>query len=200
MAIKGKVIVQAISQDTYKFMMKDVQFGAFNEQLTGPEPTNWRNVEIESITPLAGEYKKYMESPVEFKTEQGQFKTVSVSSSEPHYSVNFKKALIAAIKISPPVQSYGQDRSQSDVRRNPRFWYRDQQTTQGQYYWTTMEEGIEGKCENTYHVTELPEYLVTEYEQGMLKFERCQGKKYYQVTKTKDMTKCEDRSLYLSSQ
>merc|ERR1711936_1406356 len=104
--------------------------------------------------------------------------------------------------MGQPYQSSQVDNSQ-DERRNPRFWYRDQQQngeSQGQYYWTTMEEGIEGKCENTYHVTELPEYLVTEYEQGMLKFERCQGKKYYQVTKTKDMTKCEDRSLYLSSQ
>jgi hypothetical protein len=198
MGIKGKVIVQAITTDTYKFMMKNVQFGAFNEKLSGPEPTNWRNVEIDSSTPLAGEYKQYMESPVVFMTEHGQFKTVSVSSSEPEYSVNFKKALIAAIKITWPVQSYGQD--QTDGRRNPRFWYRDQQISQGQYYWTTMEEGIEGKCENTYHVSELPEYMITEYELGMLKSERCEGKKYYQVTKTKDISKCQDWSLYLSSQ
>jgi len=199
MGIRGRVIVQATSQDTYKLMMKNVQFGAFNEQLSGPEPRNWRNVEIESSTPLAGEYQRYMESPVEFRTEQGQFRTVSVSSNEPQWSVNFKKALIASIKISPPEQSSGSDSSQ-DGRRNPRFWYRDQQTSQGQYYWTTMEEGIEGKCENTYHVSELPEYLVNEYEQGMMKSERCQGKKYYQVMRTKDMAKCQDRSLYLSSQ
>ena len=28
------------------------------------------------------------------------------------------------------------------------------------YVWTVMEEGIEGKCENTYQVTEIPEYMV----------------------------------------
>ena len=201
MGIQGKVVVQATSQDTYKMMMKNVQYGTFNEKLSGPEPKNWRNVEIGYGTPLTGQYQQYLESPVEFTTEQGQFKTVSVSSEEPQWSVNFKKALIASIKMQQPEQTYQSD-SQQDSRRNPRFWYRHQQTSQDgdQYYWTTMEEGIEGKCENTYHVSELPEYMVTEYEHGMLKSERCQGKKYYQVMKTKDITKCEDRSLYLSSQ
>merc|ERR1711973_93653 len=198
MSMEGQVYVQATSQNSVKMMMKNVKFGTFNEHLSGStqQPTNWRNVKVESSTPLTSQYKQYMESPVEFSVEQGQFSTMKVSSEEPHWSVNFKKALVANLKVQQPQQS-----SQTEERRNPRFWYvQQQQDSQEHYYWTTMEEGIEGKCENTYHVSELPEYMVTEYERGMLRPEMCQGKKYYQVVKTKDITKCQDRSIYLSSQ
>merc|ERR1712025_808547 len=66
-------------------------------------------------------------------------------------------------------------------------------------FWTVMEEGIEGICENTYQASELPEYLVHEVEQGTIKPEHCQGKKYFEVMKARDITKCMDRSLFLSS-
>ena len=198
MSMEGQVIVQATSQNSFKMMMRNVKFGTFNDHLSGSsqQPTNWRNVQLESSTPLTSQYQQYMESPVEFTVEQGQFSTVKVNSEEPQWAVNFKKALVASIKVQHPHQS-----SQGEDRRNPRFWYvAQQQDSQEQYYWTTMEEGMEGKCENTYHVSELPEYMVTEYERGMLRPELCQGKKYYQVVRTKDMTKCQDRSIYLSSQ
>merc|ERR1719489_426460 len=198
MSMEGEVIVQATSQNSFKMMMRNVKFGTFNDHLSGSsqQPTNWRNVQVESSTPLSSQYQQYMESPVEFTVEQGQFSTVKVNSEEPQWAVNFKKALVASIKVQQPQES-----SQGEDRRNPRFWYvAQQQDSQEQYYWTTMEEGIEGKCENTYHVSELPEYMVTEYESGMLRPELCQGKKYYQVVRTKDMTKCQDRSIYLSSQ
>merc|ERR1719462_683711 len=198
MSMEGEVIVQATSHNSVKMMMRNVKFGTFNEHLSGSsqQPTNWRNVQLESSTPLTSQCQQYMESPVEFTVEQGQFSTVKVNSEEPQWAVNFKKALVASIKVQQPLQS-----SKGEDRRNPRFWYvAQQQDSQEQYYWTTMEEGIEGKCENTYHVSELPEYLVTEYERGMLRPELCQGKKYYQVVRTKDITKCQDRSIYLSSQ
>merc|ERR1712168_1246843 len=198
MSMEGEVIVQATSHNSVKMMMRNVKFGTFNEHLSGSsqQPTNWRNVQLESSTPLTSQCQQYMESQVEFTVEQGQFSTVKVNSEEPQWAVNFKKALVASIKVQQPRQS-----SKSEDRRNPRFWYvAQQQDSQEQFYWTTMEEGIEGKCENTYHVSELPEYMVTEYERGMLKTELCQGKKYYQLVRTKDMTKCQDRSIHLSSQ
>ena len=120
MSMEGEVYVQATSQNTVKMMMKNVKFGTFNEHLSGSsqQPTNWRNVKVESSTPLTSQYKQYMESPVEFSVEQGQFSTMKVSSEEPHWSVNFKKALVANLKVQQPQQS-----SQTEDRRNPRFWY-----------------------------------------------------------------------------
>merc|ERR1712142_1372231 len=104
MSMEGEVIVQATSQNSFKMMMRNVKFGTFNDHLSGSsqQPTNWRNVQLESSTPLTSQYQQYMESPVEFTVEQGKFSTVKVNSEEPQWAVNFKKALVASIKVQHP--------------------------------------------------------------------------------------------------
>merc|ERR1711887_52943 len=174
MSISGQVIVQAITANTLKLAIRDVGFSTFNERLGGVEPRNWRTVATPTTNPLTDLLKKHMESPVEFVVEKGIISTIKISSEEPQWSVNFKKALLATLKIQLPTEGI------------PTFW-------------TVMEEGIEGKCENTYQATELPEYLIHEVEQGMIKPELCKGKKYFQVLKARDITKCMERSIFLSS-
>merc|ERR1711887_145110 len=174
MSITGQIIVQAITGNTLKLAIRDVGFSTFNERLGGVEPLNWRTVATPTTNPLTDLLKKHMESPVEFVVEKGIISTIKISAEEPQWSVNFKKALLATLKIQLPTEGI------------PTFW-------------TVMEEGIEGKCENTYQATELPEYLIHEVEQGMIKPELCKGKKYFQVLKARDITKCTERSIFISS-
>merc|ERR1711970_775048 len=174
MSITGQIIVQATSVNTFKLAIRDVRFSTFNEKLAGVEPLNWRSVDTPAANPLTASFKKHMESPVEFIVEKGIISAVKISAVEPQWSVNFKKALLASLKIQLPTEGI------------PAFW-------------SVMEEGIEGKCENTYQVSELPEYLIHEVEQGMIKPELCKGKKYFQVLKARDITKCMERSIFLSS-
>merc|ERR1711868_220845 len=192
------------SQNNYKVQLKDVKYGTYNEQLSSSNSVeNWRNVNVEANTPLSGEQKQMLESPVEFQIQQGQISAVKVSSQEPQWSINMKKAMISSLKIQLPQQQWEQQ--QDEERVNPKMWYIQQQQQQqqqqplGQYYWTVMEEGIEGKCQNTYQVSEVPEYMINDYEQGMLKPELCQGKKYWQLLRTRDITKCQDSSIFISS-
>merc|ERR1711970_787457 len=174
MSITGQIIVQATSVNTFKLAIRDVRFSSFNEKLAGVEPLNWRSVDTPAANPLTASFKKHMESPVEFVVEKGIISTVKISAVEPQWSVNFKKALLASLKIQLPTEGI------------PAFW-------------SVMEEGIEGRCENTYQVSELPEYLIHEVEQGMIMPELCKGKKYFQVQKARDITKCMERSIFLSS-
>ena len=108
---------------------------------------------------------------------KGEVTTVKISAQEPQWAVNLKKALVAALKVKLPFQ----------------------QAQDIPYFWVAMEQGIEGVCEKTYQITELPEYLIYEHEPGMLKPEFCQGKKFFQGMKTRDVTKCVDRAILLSS-
>merc|ERR1711970_1251696 len=174
MSITGQIIVQATSVNTFKLAIRDVRFSTFNEKLAGVEPLNWRSVDTPAANPLTASFKKHMESPVEFIVEKGIVSTVKISAVEPQWSVNFKKALLASLKIQLPTEGI------------PAFW-------------SVMEEGIEGRCENTYQVSELPEYLIHEVEQGMTMPELCEGKKYFQVLKARDITKCTERSIFISS-
>ena len=153
-------------------------FAKFNDKLEGKcEPVNWRNVVTPATNPVTADVKLFMESAVEFMMVKGEVTTVKISAQEPQWAVNFKKALVAALKVKLPFQ----------------------QAKDIPYFWAAMEQGIEGVCENTYQVTELPEYLIYEHEPGMLKPEFCQGKKFFQVMKTRDITKCVDRAIFLSS-
>merc|ERR1711887_5607 len=174
MSITGHIIVQATRVNTFKLAVRDVGFSTFNEKLTGVEPRNWRSVDTPATAPLTASFKIHMESPVEFVVEKGIISTVKISAEEPQWSVNFKKALLASLKIQLPAEGI------------PTFW-------------SVMEEGIEGRCENTYQVSELPEYLIHEVEQGMIMPELCEGKKYFQVLKARDITKCTERSIFISS-
>merc|ERR1712142_1358277 len=192
-----------------KLQLKNVNFGTFNEKLSGPEPESWRNVKVEANSPLAAQYRQVLESPVEFQVQQGEISAIKISAQEPQWSVNMKKALVSTVKIQLPSQQQwlsSQQQQQVDNNMNPKFWYAQQQQNQmsqnaqkNQYYWSVMEEGIEGKCENTYQVSELPQYMANEYEQGMFQPETCQGKKYFQVLRTRDITKCQDSVIFLSS-
>jgi len=173
MSITGQVIVQSTGIDSFKLAMQEVGMSTFNDKMSGSDPVNWRNVITPKTNPLVEEYQQHIESPTEFTIENGEISTMLVSNTEPLWSINFKKALIANLKIQLP----GADMSP---------------------FWKKMEQGIEGKCENTYQILELPEYLIHEYEHEMLKPELCQGKKFYQIIKTRDITNCLDRSVFVS--
>merc|ERR1711913_98660 len=208
MALKSKVIVQVTEQNLYKIQMKDVKYGTFNEKLSGPNSDNWRSVEVESDIPLSGEYKKMLETPFEVKMSKygGEISSMKISSAEPQWSVNMKKGLVSSLKMTFPQESRFYS-SQQNMINNPRFAYIQQQSKvdwknikgENPLFWTVMEEGIEGKCENTYQVSELPEYMIHDYEKGMFNTALCHGKKYFQILRTKDFSKCVERNLFLSS-
>merc|ERR1712186_160286 len=208
MALKSKVIVQVTEQNLYKIQMKDVKYGTFNEKLSGPNSDNWRSVEVESDIPLSGEYKKMLETPFEVKMSKygGEISSIKISTAEPQWSVNMKKGLVSSLKMTFPQESRFYS-SQQNMINNPRFAYIQQQSKvdwknikgENPLFWTVMEEGIEGKCENTYQVSELPEYMIHDYEKGMIQSALCHGKKYFQILRTRDITKCVERKVFLSS-
>ena len=64
-----------------------------------------------------------------------------------------------------------------------------------------MEQGVDGKCENTYQVTEVPQANIQELiEAELVDRQRCQGKKIYQVMKTRNVNKCTERTSYQVNQ
>ena len=108
MAIDASVIVQAGSNpnpfaNNYKIALKDVKIKNFNEKLQGPKPLNWRRVETPSTSPVPEEFKAHLEAPIEVQLENGEVRRMTVSAEEPEWSINFKKALVAAVKMKEPV-------------------------------------------------------------------------------------------------
>ena len=63
-------------------------------------------------------------------------------------------------------------------------------------YWKVKEETIDGVCENIYEVRELPKYMIVDRPEMIPYPEACPEEKYYGLTKTKDVAKCEKRSSF----
>ena len=157
LAIDCKVLLQAgqgrPGTNTFKVALRDVQFSNFNQKLNGPLPLNWRTMVTPATAPVINAHKIFLESPVEVEMVNWEIKKVIISAEEPEWSVNFKKALIAAIKVQLPLGNEHENRISREgvpagaILAVPQFW-------------TVMEQGVDGVCENTYQVTEIPEYLV----------------------------------------
>ena len=120
--------------------------------------------------------------------QNGEVGEIKMSVDEPSWSVNIKKALVSLLKIrTPGTPGLSDNKLGADVRPNQ---------------WKIMEQGVDGKCENTYQVTELPEYMQQEVEIAgePLNLHECQGKKIFEVLKTRDVNKCTERTSFITSQ
>ncbi len=63
-------------------------------------------------------------------------------------------------------------------------------------YWKVKEETIDGVCENIYEVRELPKYMIVDRPEMIPYPEACSEERYFGLTKTKDVGKCEKRSAF----
>merc|ERR1712055_655843 len=197
MAIDCEVLLQGhgftaegLGNGVFKIALRNIKFNNFNEKLTGPEPLNWRTVVTPATAPVPEAFRAFLESPVKGEMEAWQIKKVTLSADEPEWSVNFKKALVAAIKVQLPA-----------VAELPNAIPRDHPMTHSHFpaFWTVMEQGIDGICENMYQVTEIPAYLIGEAERALIKPDMCEGKKIFQLMRTRDITKCTERSLFIAT-
>merc|ERR1712180_136318 len=190
-AIDASVILQAGANNDpfnnmYKLALREVKIANFNEKLNGAKPLNWRHMEVPSTSPVPEAFKAFLESPVEIELEAGEVKKVILSSEEPEWSVNFKKALVSVLKVRLPAE-----KAMSNM------------ITRGQDIipdsWSVMEQGIDGVCMNLYQVTEVPAHLAREMEQKLMKPELCQGMKMFEIVRNRDLTQCTVNSLYIAS-
>lgn len=213
LTLEGKVILQAHDSQNFKLALKDVRFNNFNMRLTdledpewsrrsssrededdpseyGWQSQNWRNLKTPDTVPVPHEFQTILESPVEFSIVNGEIRSVKVSRDEADWSVNFKKALVSLMKVQTPAGHH--DLSHNSVRSHngslPRFW-------------KTMEEGVDGKCENIYTVTDVPQYKLQEITPSIvLDMGRCEGQKVFEILKTRNINKCVKRSVYQTNQ
>ena len=130
-------------------------------------------------------YTKILESPVEFSMTNGEVSDIKVSENEPHWSVNIKKALVSLVKIQTPSGKHYLEENT----------VRDQGESSLPNIWKVMEQGVDGKCENTYHFTELPDYVLSDIASDLIESNRC-DKTIFQVVKTRDVNNCVERTAF----
>jgi len=185
LTIESKVILQSLGSQEYKLAMKNIRYSKFNERLSEDRSENWRQLEVPEAAPVPSDHQTYLQYPIEFSMQDGEIRDVKVSGEEPEWATNLKKSLVSLIKVQLP--------SQHDLKSNT---VRGSSTALPKI-WEVMEQGVDGKCENTYQVNEIPESELQELvEAKYIVRERCLNKKIYQVMKTRNANKCSERTSY----
>jgi len=111
-AINCTVRLQVKSAVEYAIQIENAKYSKVNDELSsaGSEAQqNWRKLYLPEFAEVPSEAGQVLQLPVVFrlKQESGEFDTITVSSQEPEWSVNFKKALVVLFqaRTKKPQQS-----------------------------------------------------------------------------------------------
>jgi len=161
--------------------LKNIMMDDFREEVGYISPTDWRdqmtsgNIDIPEIS------RAILESPFEVDIVNGEVHKVIMSSIETKETTMFKKVLLSALIIKLPPDT---------VNRLHGISMPDS--------WTVPEHGVDGLCENSYIVSEIAQESLPEDDIKLMKLELCEDKKIFEVIRTRDVTKCQGRNLFMS--
>ncbi len=173
--------------------------------MDGPDGANWREVNLPAeMQEASQEYAQILSQPIEVElNQQGEIKQAKIVRSDPEWSVNLKKSLALLYQTKMDSSSWQTQDNQVNAKHSLIQDAHDHdleqvQDYEGLNYWKTKEEGIDGVCEVTYQINELPQYMVRDRPEILPQPEICQqqGQKYYEITKTKDVNTCEKRVAF----
>jgi len=198
-AINCSVHIRSVSRDSNSYLLavRNPKFVRINDELvpaSRPGVTNWRELRLPELQEVSGEYQKYLSQPMMFTMTNGEITSAKISKNEPVWCVNFKKALALQFQAKMDVSSRLNDDSNNHILDEEQ---NDSSSGSERKYWTVKEETIDGVCESTYEVRELPKYMVVERPEMVPHPEACPTDKYYGITKTRDIQKCEKRSAFI---
>jgi hypothetical protein len=186
--IKCSVHLKVQSSSRIILEVRDPVYTKVNSDLyesTGSqEGVNWRHLRLPSYIPVPPETSRLLAEPTIFELyeETGKVRSVTVSSEEPEWSVNFKKALIVLFQT----QTVGSPTVMTNSLRE--YSSSSEPTTS---YWTTMEESLDGECETRYELNPLPKSLLLDLP------EVCSSESsVYELVKVRDVNRCVRRRTF----
>jgi hypothetical protein len=143
--------------------------------------------------------------------KRGVVESLFVERDEPIAVTNIKKAMLANLNMDISASR------RSSIESN-RLEILDEQTLDqsplDQSYFTVREQSLHGDCQTSYTIHPLPAYEAKEIEERLEEEERqrstvehlqgglsqgrevCRGKKYYQLTKTRNFDNCVERPVF----
>jgi hypothetical protein len=155
---------------------------------------------------IPSELKNQLEKPFLVHMKRGVVESFFVESSEPQSITNIKRSFLAQIQLDITGSRMSEIDS-NDVEDEETPLESNEDVT----YFTTREESLHGDCQTSYTIHELPKYRSLELEQQWQKEEEmlyqqvelrskgeevCNGKKYFRITKNKNLDNCEKRPFF----
>lgn len=189
LGINATVLIDVLSQNKLQLSLENPRFARVNERLEarmhtedGRDGANWRKVFLPQMSEVAPEFQRLLAQPIVVELVNGEIRQAQISREEPEWSINFKKALALLFQTKFDAAPWQPEDNQ--IR------------TSSENFWKTKEESIDGICEVTYQVNELPEYMIRDRPDLVPYPQECQQRQYYEVVKTKNVDNCEKRAAF----
>merc|ERR1711862_514249 len=181
-------------------------------QLTQPRFLTLNGLDGEEIEePIPPAFGTHLETPFKVHLKRGVFEAIFVNPYEPVAVTNIKKAVVATLNMDLSASRC------AEVLSN-RLEVPDEQTLDqspvDQSYFTVREQSLHGDCQTIYNIHPLAKYEAMEIEEQLETIEKtrnmkehlqgglsqaktvCEGKKYWQITKTRDFDNCIERPVF----
>ena len=200
--LTSKVIVQSYSDYSLRIKITEPVFITINGEVKLTETgrlTKHQIPESAKIDAIPVEFKEHLETPFIVYLKNGVVETFSVGKNEPLAVTNLKKSVLSQINLD----ILGTRRPEIETNL-----IRSSLPVEGEVFFTTYEESLQGECLTEYTVHKLPQWRISELEENWIVEElevlelpintqfvplgkkECEGKPYYMITKTKDFEKC----------
>lgn len=181
---KADLIIRPLSTDlnsaSYVGKIQNAEYAEWNDVL----PNGWnQDVPEEEL-----HYKpmNMTSKPFEVHLSYGAVHSISVDKSMTNTELNHLKGLISQLQVDT------QHRNLMKSKHNVLFT--DEETSQSIY--KVMEPTVSGKCETLYDIVKLPKYILQTYPEYHSKVSYGKDDLFYEITKTKNYSHCEERMGY----
>jgi hypothetical protein len=168
-----------------------------------------KNEEREEVIPAI--FRTHLEKPFKVELRRGVVEALYVEMDEPIHVTNIKKAIVANLNMDISASRRAEINSNSIQIPDEAVL---EQAPLGQTYFSVREQSLHGDCETAYTIHEVPAYEAMEIEERLQRDEKyrserehlpgglsqvtpvCQGKKYWQITKTRNFDNCLERPVF----
>merc|ERR1712015_69814 len=167
--------------------------------------------EVEVEEPIPEPFKTHLETAFKVHLRRGVFEALFVDADELIAVTNIKKAVVATLNMDLSASRHSEILSNSLEVANEQTL---DNSPVDQSYFTVREQSLHGDCQTIYNIQPLAKYEamaveeqletvekqrnMKEHLQGGLSQARtiCEGKKYWQITKTRDFENCLERPVF----
>jgi len=217
--LSSKVRVQSFSDFSLRIRVEEPRFFTLNGEVVLTETgrvVSRQSPESVKETVISGEFKTHLTEPFLVYLKNGLVESVKVSREEPVSVTNIKKSILAQIQLD--IAATRRSELETNQIQVP-------SSTDGVSdsisYFTTSEESLQGDCLTEYTIHSLPQWKITELEESWTLEQReilgigsssssihreipvvkteCEGKPYFKITKTKDLSQCKVHPVFFKT-
>lgn len=181
---KADLVVRRQSEDVLMGKLENAKYAEVNGELTD----GWeQKIPKENL-----DYKpmKMSSEPFEIRLSNGTIHSIAVDKSMTNTELNHLKGVLSQLQVDL--------RARNLIESKHNQWpeYEWEKNEESQPLYKVMEPTVTGKCETTYDIVKLPDYLAREYPEYKSTESLDEDTKLLEITKTKNYSNCEQKMGY----